>query len=108
LSDATGRGITVTEIAPMDQPIDAGSETIAAFIGRALRGPLNTPELIDNVAMFRRYFGGVWRHSSLGPAVQQFFDHGGKRLYIIRVASNARGAMICLPASGVFMELLED
>lgn len=100
MSDASGRGITVTEIAPMDRPVDASNETIAAFIGRALRGPLNTPVLIDNFAMFRRQFGGVWRHSSLGPAVQQFFDHGGKRLYIVRVASNARGAMICLPASG--------
>jgi phage tail sheath protein FI len=100
LSDANGRGITVTEIAPMDQPIDANNETIAAFIGRALRGPLNTPVLIDNFAMFRRQFGGLWRHSSLGPAVQQYFDHGGKRMYIVRVASNARGAMICLPATG--------
>jgi hypothetical protein len=38
--------------------------------------------------------------SSLGPAAKQFFEHGGKRLYIIRVANNARGAMLCLPASG--------
>jgi phage tail sheath protein FI len=94
------RGITVTEIAPMDQPIDASTETTAAFVGRALRGPLNTPVLIDNFSMFRRQFGGTWRHSSLGPAVQQFFDHGGKKLYIVRVASNARGATICLPAVG--------
>jgi hypothetical protein len=94
------RGITVTEIAPMDQPIDASTETTAAFVGRALRGPLNTPVLIDNFSMFRRQFGGTWRHSSLGPAVQQFFDHGGKKLYVVRVASNARGATICLPAAG--------
>jgi uncharacterized protein len=100
LSDAMDRGITVTEIAPMDQPIDASTETTAAFVGRALRGPLNTPVLIDNFSMFRRQFGGTWRHSSLGPAVQQFFDHGGKKLYIVRVASNARGATICLPAVG--------
>ena len=100
MSDTKDRGITVTEISPMDQPIDASAETTAAFIGRALRGPLNTPVLIENLSMFRRHFGGPWRHSSLGPAVQQFFDHGGKKLYIVRVASNARGAMICLPASG--------
>jgi hypothetical protein len=100
LSDTQDRGITVTEIAPMDQPIDTGAETTAAFIGRALRGPVNTPVLIDNFSMFRRHFGGTWNHSSLGPAVQQFFDHGGKKLYVVRVASNARGAMICLPATG--------
>ena len=97
MSDAIGRGITVTEIAPMDQPIDARVHTMAAFIGRALRGPLNTPILIENFATFCRRFGGVWLQSSLGPAVQQFFEHGGRQLYIVRVANGARGAMVCLP-----------
>ncbi len=100
MSDAVDRGITVTEIAAMDQPIDVCPETTAAFVGRALRGPLNTPVLVTNFGEFRRRFGDVWAHSSLGPAARQFFDHGGKRLFIVRVANNARGAMLCLPASG--------
>jgi len=98
LSDAMDRGITVTEIAPMDQPIDVSGETTAAFVGRALRGPLNTPVLMRNFSEFRRRYGGIWTRSSLGPAVEQFFQHGGKQVYVIRVANNARGAMICLPA----------
>jgi len=49
---------------------------------------------------FRRRFGDPWSRSSLGPAVQQFFEHGGKNIYVVRVANNARGAMLCLPASG--------
>ncbi len=100
MSEAVDHGITVTEIAAMDQPIDVSPETTAAFVGRALRGPLNTPVLVHNFAEFRRRFGGTWSRSSLGPAVEQFFQHGGQRLYIVRVANNARGAMICLPASG--------
>lgn len=100
MSDAVDCGITVTEIAAMDQPIDVSPETTAAFVGRALRGPVNTPVLVENFGEFRRRFGGIWSRSSLGPAVQQFFEHGGLRLYIVRVANNARGAMICLPASG--------
>jgi len=100
LSDAVDRGITVTESAPMDQAIDVLPETTAAFVGRALRGPLNSPVLVASFGEFRRCFGDVWSRSSLGPAVQQFFDHGGKRVYIVRVANNARGAMLCLPASG--------
>jgi len=91
-------GITVTEIAPMDGPVDVGAETTAAFIGRSLRGPLNTPVLIRNFAAFRNRFGGMWNRSALGPAVEQFFDHGGRQLYVVRVANNARGAMICIPA----------
>jgi hypothetical protein len=93
-----GGGITVTEIAPMDGPVDVSSETTAAFVGRALRGPLNTPVLLRNFAEFRRRFGGIWQRSSLGNAVDQFFDHGGRQLYVVRVANGARGAMICIPA----------
>ncbi len=100
MSDADDCGITVTEIAPMGQPIDVSSDTIAAFIGRTLRGPLNTPVLINNSAGFHRRFGGHWHRSSLGPAVRQFFEHGGRQLYIVRVANSARGAMICLLAKG--------
>lgn len=98
MSDALDRGITVTEIAPMDQPVAAPAHTTAAFVGRALRGPLDTPILIRNFADFRRRFGGFWPGSSLGSAVDQFFEHGGRQAYVIRVANNARGAMICLPA----------
>ena len=105
MSDAESRGITVTTIAPMGEPIDVSCETTAAFIGRALRGPLNTPILISNFAGFRRRFGSYWHRSSLGPAVRHFFDHGGQALYIVRVANNARGAMICLPAKGGFLVL---
>jgi len=100
LSDAVDRGITVTELAPMEQSIDVSPATTAAFVGRALRGPLNTPVLVGDFGEFRRRFGDVWSRSSLGPAVRQFFDHGGERLYIVRVANTARGAMLCLPASG--------
>ena len=100
MSDVIDRGITVTEIAAMDQPIDVATETTAAFVGRALRGPLDTPVLVRNFAEFRRRFGGIWQRSSLGPAVEQFFEHGGKQLYIVRISNSARGAMICLPAPG--------
>ncbi len=84
----------------MDQPIDAVPESTAAFVGRALRGPLNSPVLIQTFGEFRRRFGDSWSRSSLGPAVRQFFEHGGKSLYVVRVANDARGAMICLAARG--------
>lgn len=100
MSDALDRGFTVAEMAPMGQPIPAPGETTAAFIGRALRGPLDVPVLLRSFGDFRRRFGDVWLRSGLGPAAQQFFEHGGRRLYIVRVANGARGALLCLPASG--------
>ncbi len=84
----------------MDQPIDVTPETTAAFVGRALRGPLNIPVLLHNFGEFRRRFGDSWSRSSLGPAVKHFFEHGGKSLWVVRVANNARGALLCLPANG--------
>ncbi len=105
MSDAADHGITVTEIAAMDQPIDAYPETTAAFVGRALRGPLNKPILIRNFGDFRRHFGDVWHRSSLGPAVQLFFEHGGSRVYVVRVANDARGATISLPAGDAELRL---
>ncbi|MGB5345246.1 MAG: hypothetical protein WBN23_03685 [Woeseia sp.] len=98
-------GITVAEISPMDQPIQWRSATTAAFLGRSLRGPLNTPVLVRSVGEFSRYFGGRWKRSSLFDAVEQFFLHGGQRLYIVRVASNAQGATLKLPGPGGDLEL---
>lgn len=100
MSDAVDRGMTVTEMAPMVQAIDVSPETTTAFVGRTLRGPLNEPVLVKGVGDFRRRFGDVWSRSSLGPAVQQFFGHGGQALYVVRVANKARGALLCLPADG--------
>lgn len=100
MSETVDDGITVTEIAAMGQPVAVAQETTAAVIGRALRGPVNTPLLVRSMADYRRHFGGIWARSSLGPAVSQFFDHGGQQLYVVRVANQARGAMLCLPASG--------
>jgi hypothetical protein len=82
------------------QPIDTERETTTAFIGRALRGPVNEPVRVASFAEFRRRFGDTWTRSSLGPALRQFFEHGGGRAYVVRVANAARGAMLCLPASG--------
>lgn len=105
MSEAVDHGITVTEIAAMDHPIDVSAETTTAFVGRALRGPVNTPVLVENFGEYRRFFGDVWPRSSLGPAVRQFFEHGGKRLYVVRVANNARGALLCMPANGTALVL---
>ena len=98
LSEVTGRGITVTEIRPRDRVADLIPHTTAAFIGHTRRGPLNTPVLLHDIGEFRRRFGGGRSDCGLGPAVRDFFAHGGRRLYVVRVVNGARGALIRLPA----------
>ena len=105
MSDAADHGITVTEISAMDQPIDVSAETVAAFVGRALRGPINTPVLLKSYTEFHRRFGEPWSRSGLSAAVQQFFEHGGGQLYVVRVANGAKGSMLVVPAEGTALVL---
>ncbi len=100
MADAVDRGFTVTELASLARPIEVTRETTAAFVGRALRGPLDEPVTVSSVAEFRRRFGEARAPSTLGPAIELFFEHGGGRACVVRVANKARGAMLCLPASG--------
>lgn len=106
MSDAFDRGITVTELAAMDESVDVKPRTVAAFVGRALRGPLNSPVRIGSFAQFSHRFGGVWGHSSLGPAIQHFFEHGGREACVVRVANNATGAVVRLSAGPAALMLV--
>ena len=54
--------------------IPARPETVAAFIGRATRGPLNDPIVVASFDEFRRIFGGHGSVGYLSTAVQQYFQ----------------------------------
>ncbi|MBN2133898.1 MAG: phage tail sheath family protein, partial [Sedimentisphaerales bacterium] len=63
-------------------PVDTAT---TAFIGRALRGPVNKPIICNSYADFQRVFGGLWLESNLGYAVNQFFLNGGSKAVIVRL-----------------------
>ena len=46
------------------------------------------PITITSYADFERTFGGLWKESTLGFAVRDFFLNGGQRGIVVRVASN--------------------
>src|SRR5690606_10274446 len=67
----------------------------AAFVGFAERGPLHTPIAVEDSGQYAALFGGdlqvardggkpVYAH--LPSAVRGFFDNGGRRCYVVRVA----------------------
>jgi hypothetical protein len=58
--------------------IARAATSIAAFIGRALKGPVNEPVPIRSFADYTRVFGGLWQPSTLSYAVEQFFENGGR------------------------------
>ncbi|RLI73951.1 hypothetical protein DRP04_15240, partial [Archaeoglobales archaeon] len=86
-------GVYVEEVEIGAKPIEGVSTSTAGFVGFAERGPLNKPTLVTSFAEYQRIFGGYLDESYgklrwLPYAVQGFFENGGKRLYVIRVASD--------------------
>ena len=61
--------------------------SIAAFVGRAQRGPPDKAIVINSYADFERRFGGLWIDSSLGYAVRDFYLNGGSQAVIVRLFS---------------------
>ena len=78
-------GVYVEEIPSGVRTIVGVATSITAFIGRALRGPVNEAITINNFGDFERIFGGLWVESSLGYAVRDFYLNGGSQAVIVRL-----------------------
>ena len=97
MPELTLDGIKVVEAPPAEQPIARTHAQRTAFVGRTLRGPLDTPVLVRSFADFQQIFGGLWQSSPLSYAVEHFFEQGGRQAIIVRVANCARPVTISLP-----------
>jgi hypothetical protein len=101
-------GVYIEEIPSGVRTIIGVSTSTAAFIGRALRGPVNEPVLIHSFADYERNFGGLWIDSTMSYAVQHYFLNGGIDAIIVRLKNGALKAKFDLPAeSGTLNLLLE-
>ena len=98
-------GIRVEEECGPEQTITRVGTARTAFVGRTLRGPVNRPTFITSFTAFQHVFGGLWQPSSLGYAVEQFFDHGGREALIVRVVNGARPATLILHAGASVLRL---
>lgn len=96
-------GVYIEELPSGLIPIEAASTSIAAFIGFAYRGALNTPTLITKLDDFKTQFGKVVDAANgirdlgdgvdaFGHAVSAFFLNGGRKAYIVRVAKDTATA----------------
>lgn len=80
-------GVYIQEIPSPVRTITAVPTAVAAFVGRAQRGPVNKPVRIHSFSDFERKFGGLWNQSELGYAVSQYFLNGGADAFVVRVMS---------------------
>jgi len=78
--------------------IERAPSGVTAFIGRTLKGPLDSPVCIGSFAHFERIFGGLWQPSTLSYAIEQFFENGGQRAIVVRVANGAKAPTLSLAA----------
>lgn len=82
----------VTTLPAEPQPIRLD---VPAFVGLAQRGPVNQPTAVEDINQYQALFGGdlvlaqnggVPVYASLPATVRSFFDNGGLRCYVVRVA----------------------
>jgi uncharacterized protein len=94
-------GVYIEEVPSGVRTINGVATSIAAFIGRTLRGPTDAPGSLNSFADFERLYGALWAQSTLGYAVDQFFLNGGSQALIVRVHNGATAAKAVVPAGGV-------
>jgi hypothetical protein len=99
----------VEEIPSGVRTITGVATSITAFVGRALRGPTNTPIVINSNGDFQRIFGGLWLPSTLGYAVSDFFLNGGSQAIIVRVYNpDATAGKAQLNVGGLSLEAADE
>jgi uncharacterized protein len=87
-------GVYIQEIPSGSRAITGVATAVAAFVGRAPRGPVDEPVEITSYAEYSRIFGGVWRESGLGYAVRDYYANGGRQAVIVRLGGGAEVATI--------------
>ena len=79
---------------------------ITAFIGRTLKGPVSQPITVGSFAEYQQHFGSLWQPSTLSYAIEQYFENGGRKAIIVRVANGASPPSVALPANGTPLRLI--
>ncbi len=67
--------------------VTAVATDVTGFVGIAERGPINTPVPIQSWRQFQAHFGDFSSRAYLAYAVRGFFENGGRRCYVVRIAS---------------------
>jgi phage tail sheath protein FI len=106
VADSRASGVELEQSRTTEHAIDRVPTGIAAFVGRALKGPVNQAVPVASFAEFQQIFGGLWQPSSLSYALEQFFENGGRRAVIVRVVNGAQPPTITLPAAGAALRLI--
>jgi len=103
-------GVYVEDVPSSSKPIEGVGTSIAAFVGLAPGGPVNTPMRISNWTQFASIYGdpvnpdnGPFMDGAyLAHSVYGFFQNGGNLCWIVRVGgdgTNGSAPRAALPAA---------
>src|ERR687895_352162 len=103
-------GVYVEEIPSANKPIEGVGTAVAAFVGLAPGGPVNTPMRISNWTQFAKIYGdpenpdnGPFMEGAyLAHSVYGFFQNGGSLCWVVRVGDeggSTAAARAALPAA---------
>ncbi len=89
-------GVYIQEVSSGVRTITGVATSIAAFVGRTAKGPINKAVNCPDFSTFLRKFGGAHLKNDLAHSVRQFYDNGGSECYVVRLANGARQADLTL------------
>jgi phage tail sheath protein FI len=99
-------GVYIEEIPSGVRTITGVATSITAFIGSALKGPVNDATRIQTFGDFESQFGGLSNGSTMSYAVYHYFQAGGIEAIIIRIThDDAAAATASLTAGTGTLEL---
>ncbi|SMF02966.1 hypothetical protein SAMN06265365_10648 [Tistlia consotensis] len=75
-SDRSGAGVAVVRT------------DVTGFVGLAEKGPLGRPVRVETMRQFAALFGGYLGGAYLAYSVRAFFENGGRRCLVVRVADD--------------------
>lgn len=93
-------GVYIQEVPSGVHTITGVATSIAAFFGRASKGPMNKAIRILSLSDYKRQFGNPHPRSDLANSVSMFFANGGTDCYVIRLAKGADKAAVTLRSLG--------
>ncbi|MHC4118865.1 MAG: phage tail sheath family protein [Planctomycetota bacterium] len=95
-------GVYIEEVPSSVKPIEAAGTSTAAFVGSAPKGDLDKAVMVTSFTEFEDTYGSFYVDpegnisSYLAHSAYQFFNNGGRKCYIVRIAPNAVVADITL------------
>src|SRR5437773_4789629 len=92
VTTVTYPGVYIEEIPSGVRTITGVSTSTTAFVGRAPKGPVETPTEITSFGEYDSIFGGLSDLSPMSFAVQQYFLNGGQTAVIVRVVAGTTTA----------------